>query len=423
MAPKTSSSYRNLRRAILALSQAWGGLNRGTLASSLSLSRPTVTGLIDDLKTLGWAEESQEPLFEREHYQTKDESSLGRPEGLIRLTEAAGYVATIQAGHTTVRAWLASNSGVAGTPKTLSDLDVDAAGPAALAKGLDLVAECMKEAEVSADQLRAISIGVPAPINAESGTIASATFFKSWTQANLPDEVRGLIPARLGTGKRERLPVVLVENEVNAMARGAQAMGFSECAENFLFLKLSSGIGSGLVIRGQVYAGSSGGAGEFGHLPSHNCQHHLEQCPRCLRFGCIETVASANAIIRRLLEEPSEYPADVRPSTIIKNAKDPINHPQCHRAIVDAGEQIGEVLARVLSFLDLERVIVGGVLAEADELLLSPMREIVNKYALNFIEPKIVGLDRDARSEVGLYGGIALALSESQPLIIEQLPD
>lgn len=419
MAPEISSSSRNLRRAVVALSQAWGGLSRGILADSLALSRPTVTSLVEDLKSLGWAEESLDPLF-REPI-ARDEASLGRPETLIRLTEVAGFVATIQVGHTAVRVLLASNSGVAGESRKLLDLDVDAIGSAVLPDGLDLLSACMKDAGISLDQLRAISIGVPAPINSATGTVASSTFLKGWTEASSPDEVCNLLSDRLPAGKSDRRPIVLVENEVNAMARGAQVRGFAKCAENFLFLKVSSGIGSGLVLRGQVYTGATGGAGEFGHLPSHDCGRPPKKCPRCLRFGCIETIASAGAIVERLLEESSEYPLDIQPSAVIRNAKDPVGHPKCKRVIVDAGEQIGEVLASVLSFLDLECVILGGVLAEAGDLLLNPIRQVVDKHALNFVAPRIVGLDRSARSEVGLYGGIAFALSESPPLVLDEL--
>jgi len=89
--------------------------------------------------------------------------------------------------------------------------------------------------------------------------------------------------------------------------------------------------------------------------------------------------------------------------------------------ISEAGERIGEVLASVVSFLDVERVLVAGVMAEAGDLLLGPMRNVVDKKAINFTRPKIEALDRRARAEIGLYGSGVLGLSKAKPVFFSQL--
>jgi predicted NBD/HSP70 family sugar kinase len=416
--PDINSSPRNLRRAVLALTEAWAGLNRNQLASWLAISRPTVTGLVDDLRELGWAREADRLLFRDEP--PAEAPTLGRPEATIQLTEAAGYVAAIHAGHTTLRASIASNAGMVGESRRRTDYDVDAAGPAALADGLTLVSECLRDAGIRADQLRAISIGIPAPVNVEEGAVASSSFMKGWAQTDLRKATLGLLSERLGSGK-DHSPEIFIENEVNAMARGALARGVAGTAENFLLLKISSGIGAGIVLGGRVYTGSTGGAGEIGHLRVAERLSSPEVCPRCQRLGCIETVASADSLVRRLRREGPDYPPDIRPSTVVENARNPVQHPRCHRAIVEAGEQIGEVLAGVLSVLDVERVLVGGVLAEAGDALLDPMRESVEQSSISFVKPQIVGLKRQDRREIGLYGGLVLGLANSRPLFLDEL--
>ena len=129
--------------------------------------------------------------------------------------------------------------------------------------------------------------------------------------------------------------------------------------------------------------------------------------------------------MQRLLRSAPEerYSRDIQPSEIIENARDPVKHSDCHQVIVRAGELIGEVLASVVSFLDIERVIVAGVMAEAGDLLVEPMRNVVHKHAINFIRPEIVALDRKARAEIGLYGGAVLGLSKADPLFLDQLGD
>jgi predicted NBD/HSP70 family sugar kinase len=283
-----------------------------------------------------------------------------------------------------------------------------------------MLRECLHDAGVGAEELRAITVGMPAPINSKTGKVAAPSFMRSWPQTDIRETVRNLLPGRLGLPKKNQLKI-FVENEANAMARGTLARGFAGEAENFLLLKISSGIGVGAVLGGRVYTGSTGGAAEFGHLPTCDKSERLEICPRCLRYGCIETIASASAIVRRLSRESMKYPPDILPSKIIEHARDPVEHQDCHRAIVEAGEHIGEVLASVVSFLDVERVVVAGVMAEAGDLLLNPMRDVVDKNAINFIRPKIEALDREARAQVGLYGGAVLGLSKAEPLFLSQL--
>jgi predicted NBD/HSP70 family sugar kinase len=346
---------------------------------------------------------------------------LGRPEGTIRLSEEAGYVGVISAGHTTLRVLLASNRGVVGETKRMPNFDIDAAGPAALGAGLSLLKEILRNEQIPADKLRAIAVGIPAPLDEVTGRIAAPSFMRSWAQAVIPETIRELIPSRLEIAPDH--PEVFVENEANAMARGAQARGLAGDAENFLLLKVSSGIGSGAVLGGRIYSGSTGGAAEFGHLPMCDPHEPREPCPRCLRHGCIETVASANAIVRRLFSTSRKYPPTIKPSDIIDHAKNPVEHPDCHRVIVRAGELIGEVLANVVSYLDVERVLITGVMAAADDLLVEPMRNVVHKNAIDFIRPEITALDRKSRAEVGLYGGAVLGLSQAKPLFLERLEE
>lgn len=387
-------------------------MNRGELAANLAISRPTVTGLVEDLKSLGWAQEVDRHLFAEE---ARQRSGLGRPDTLIRLTRGAGYVAAIHAGHTTVRALVAGNEGVIGTPDRRTDLDVDAAGAGALAAGLEMIAERLRDDGVGIEMLRAISVGVPGPVDKRTGSISSSSFLKSWTQNDLREVVVDLLREEVGSSAR--LPQVFVENEANAMARGVLVRGLADAPKNFLLLKISDGIGAGLVLDGRVFSGATGGAGEFGHLKAADRAEASILCPRCLQVGCIETVASAGAIVRRLAKLPA-YGPEMLPSEMIKNARDPVRHPECHRAIVEAGRQIGEVLAGIVSFLDLETIVVAGVLADAGDLLLDPMREVLSRQGLNFAEPRIVGLDRGARAEAGLYGGVAFALSEAKPIFM-----
>jgi predicted NBD/HSP70 family sugar kinase len=418
-----SSRDRNLRRAINALARQPGGLDRASLRDALDVSRPTVTEIVRELKSRGLAEESSPaPLLAEESSPALDSgaSGRGREAKQILLTDHAGFVGAIHAGHRTIRAWLAGGDGLPLTarPRTTSNFDVDGSGIGTLVEGVKLLADLMEEAGVSVEQLRGIAVGVPAPIGRDS-TIASPTFMRSWPQSDLRDSVLDMLRETFGEGDLQAPPSVFVENEATMCARGVVATGLANGAQNLAFVKVSTGIGAGLVFGGRIHYGAEGWAGELGHVRARELPaDQLLECPRCLRRGCLETIASADAVVRQAAASWPGDPGALRPSDVIAAAlTNPAKHPECRRAIVDAGTRIGEVLAEHVSLLDLEGIVFGGVLADAGGLFTDPVLEVIRSQGFRPEPPWVRTASRDERRVLGVWGGLALALAQTHPQI------
>ena len=129
------------------------------------------------------------------------------------------------------------------------------------------------------------------------------------------------------------------------------------------------GIGAGLMLGGQMFRGTHGVAGEFGHT---TIRENGPLC-RCGNRGCLEALAGGPAI----LDELRDHLGSLKLGDVVLQAM--AGDARCIRAIADAGRHIGVATANLCNLLDPERVVVGGELARAGELLLGPMRHAVER--------------------------------------------
>jgi predicted NBD/HSP70 family sugar kinase len=139
-----------------------------------------------------------------------------------------------------------------------------------------------------------------------------------------------------------------------------------------VYVMLSSGIGAGLVLGGRLHRGTRGTAGEIGHVLVN------EQGPlcRCGNRGCLETYAGLGALLELLRPAHGELTAE----RLLELAS--AGDPACRRALADAARNVGSVLAALCNQLNPDRVVVGGTLSPAGELLLEPLRDMVRRYAI-----------------------------------------
>jgi predicted NBD/HSP70 family sugar kinase len=201
-----------------------------------------------------------------------------------------------------------------------------------------------------------IGIGIPGMVDSASGQVAHAV--------NLGVErlaLGGELAGRLGVGVR-------VENDVKAAALGAyHVLGF---AGSMAYLNLGTGMAAGLVVDGRLWRGTTGVAGEIGHLPI----DPAGALCRCGQRGCIETVASGSAIARQWSTEDA-LPA--RGLLAAADAGDP-----AARAIADRlAEGIASAVRVLVLTVDVEHVVIGGGLSHLGERLLGRVREVLEAWA------------------------------------------
>ena len=204
---------------------------------------------------------------------------------------------------------------------------------------------------------------------------------------------------------RKRLDFpVMVDNDANLGALAEAAFGAGRDAGDLIYLKISSGIGAGLILNGRLYRGSAGLAGELGHV----LVNPDGIVCRCGNRGCLETVAATGALVdllRRSHGDDLTVPAMIEAATR--------GDAGCRRVIGDAGRALGQVVATLLNVLNPEMLIVGGDLAGAGDLLLDGIRESVARAALPETSrgAQLVAGVLGERAQV--LGALALVVSEA----------
>ncbi len=270
-------------------------------------------------------------------------------------------------------------------------------------EGLEAVLDRMAEsldaslakAGVERRSLAGIGIASPGAVDAVRGIVPSAPQLPGWRDVPLAR----LLEERLGLPTR-------VENDANAAALGEHRFGAGRGSRHMLYITVSTGVGGGIIIDGELYSGKGGAAGEFGHViidmngPSCGCGAN----------GCLESLASGTAIARkgeRLAESgESEILARLRreegqvTAEMMSRAAE-MGDEASREAFREAGHYLGVALAGFVNVFDPEVIVVGGGVARAGDLLLDPARATMESRAM--AQP-LKGV-RLALSELGDFGG------------------
>ena len=303
-----------------------GSVSRADIARQTGLARSTVSSLVSDLQGSGLVVESPSPNG-RDHGSSKG----GRPPVLLTLNPSAGAVLGIHFDHRFVRVAVAEPEHV------------------------------VARAGVKAERLLGAGVAVPGPIDHETGAVGSTTIMPGWVGLDLAAELE----------RRLSLPVH-IDNDANLGALAESVLGAGRDVSEMVYVMLSSGIGAGLVLGGRLHRGARGTAGEIGHVVVN------EQGPicRCGNRGCLETYAGAFALAELLRASHG----DLTPERMIELAQE--GDPACRRVIGDSARIVGNVVAALCNQLNPQRIVVGGTVSPAGELVLEPMRDVVRRFAI-----------------------------------------
>jgi predicted NBD/HSP70 family sugar kinase len=200
---------------------------------------------------------------------------------------------------------------------------------------------------------------------------------------------------------RERLGLTfVVEKDVNFMVVGERHRSFPDI-DNMLFVKMSTGVGAGIVAGGQLQRGEQGTAGDIGHIRVSGAP----QLPcHCGNDGCLEAVAGAPALINELRNQGI---AVATGSELIELVRE--GNLEAIRVVRQAGRYLGEVLASTVSMLNPAVVLIGGVLAQAGEHLLAGARETVYARSMPFSTQRLSIVEADRQQDSALIGAALMA--------------
>ena len=273
-------------------------------------------------------------------------------------------------------------------------LDTDHDATEGLEMAAELVVETLADAGVARETVIGAGMGLPGPVDqGGEGTVGSSAILPGWIGMTAAAELR----------KRLDIPV-MVDNDANLGALAEAAFGAGRDAGDLIYLKVSSGIGAGLILNGRLYRGSAGLAGELGHV----LVNPDGIVCRCGNRGCLETVAATGALVDLLRRSHGE---DLTVAAMIEAARE--GDTGSRRVIGDAGRALGQVVATLLNVLNPEMLIVGGELAGAGDLLLDGIRESVARAALPETSrgAQLVAGVLGERAQV--LGALALVVSEA----------
>jgi predicted NBD/HSP70 family sugar kinase len=329
--PGSQTSLREANRArIVDAVKHHGGLTQVELAGATGLSPATVSNIVKELTASGLLH-------------TTPTSRSGRRAVHVTLARRLGLVAGI---HFSTRHMRIALADVAHT--VVSEHD----------KAARLIADMLDSVDASLDEILAVGIAVAAPVDAATGMISRSGLMRGWDG----------IPIAEVMERRIRRPVFM-DNDANLGALAESRIGAARGRSNALYIRLSQGIGSGLILNGDLFRGYGNSAGEFGHT---TIDENGPVC-RCGNRGCLEALAGGPAILETL--RPTHGALKLNDVIVRAIAGDQL----CVRALADAGRHIGVAAANVCNLLAPERIVVGGDLARAGELLLGPIRHSMER--------------------------------------------
>jgi predicted NBD/HSP70 family sugar kinase len=283
----------------------------------------------------------------------------GRPPTLLGLAASAGAVLGVEVDHATIRVAVA-DLGLTILAERVAAIDPDE-DPAT---GLDRAAAMAADAMAGVERVVGAGLTLPGTIAQPDGVVGPSSTLPRWSGVAAATELR----------RRLELPVV-ADNDANAGALGEAALGAGRRAQDLIYVKVTSGIGAGVIVRGGLHRGAGGRAGELGHV---RVRADGPLC-RCGRRGCLETFASTDA--------------------------------QRRDGVAEAGRLLGGAVAGLVNVLNPELVVIGGELAPG---LVEAVGQAIAEDALpeHAADCRVVGAALGERAQ--LYGALGLALAGAQ---------
>jgi predicted NBD/HSP70 family sugar kinase len=367
-------------------------LTRSDVAEVTGLSRATVNQRLEALLTAGMITPADGQAPRR-----------GRPAERFAFNATRGILLLVDIGATGMRAALCDLSGAIlqerFTPSSVTD------GPeAVLLEVQKLFAQMLTATGHTPEEVEGIGLDVPGPVDFDAGLVISPPIMTGWDRYDIRGWFRRHYPC----------PVV-VDKDANAMAFGEHRLVHPDVA-NMLYLKLGTGVGSGIIANGQIYRGADGAAGDIGHNQIPIPDDAPEPLCRCGNTGCVEAYTGGWALVRDLQAAGLAI-------TTVDQAVEAIQagDPTAVRLARRAGRILGAALSDAVSLLNPRVVVLGGQLAAAEAHLYAGLREMIYRRSLPLATRHLQILPSQLERRAGVVGlGYLVADHVFDPVRVEQ---
>lgn len=312
-------------------------------------------------------------------------SSGGRPPSRIAFDPRSRIVVGIDLGATHGTIGITDLNGAV-IAREHHALDI-AAGPAiVLGEVLDSAERLVETAGYARDAVLGVGVGVPGPVEHSSGRPIRPPIMPGWDGHDIPASIRA----------RFDVPV-LVDNDVNLLAIGERATVWPD-VDDLLFIKVSTGIGAGIISGGALRRGARGSAGDIGHV----------QVPHGAGELDLESTASGPALAAALSLTTGE---DIDPANVAERIR--IGDPDAVAAARDAGRAIGEVAAICVSMLNPSTVVIGGRLGVMVQEIIAGIREVVYRRSIPLATQNLSIVPAQGGVDAGVRGAALMVIEKS----------
>ena len=370
-----------------------GGSRHG-VAERLGFSKSKANGLIAGLVEQGLLAEAG-----------LQRSSGGRRAENLQLNDALGVLIGIDIGATSLDIAVLGPD-LRPLAQHTEATDVRQGPGVVLARVRVLMRELLARCGHTAKQVMGIGIGVPGPVNFQIGQLVNPPLMPAWDGFSIRDALR-----------EEYAAPVFVDNDVNLMALG-ELWRLKRSLQNFLVIKVGTGIGCGIVVHGEVYRGAAGSAGDVGHI----CVDQEGPRCHCGNVGCVEVMAAGPAITRMAVQAAEAGESEMLAERLRTQGRlDAIDVGHAGRAgdaaangiIQRAGNLLGQMLASVVNFFNPSHVFIGGGITHIGPLFLAAVRQSVYQRSLALSTRHLEIQYTPLGPQAGLIGAGALAMQET----------
>ncbi|HEV7812653.1 MAG TPA: ROK family transcriptional regulator [Leifsonia sp.] len=363
---------------ILDLIRSGHSRSRAEIARSTGLSPSTVAQRIDALIDAGYVREAGQGV-----------SQGGRRPRALEIDPTTGVVCAVDLGSHHATLGLVDLSGRLIAVRT-ENMDIGD-GPQRILTWIAAVAdEMVTEHATPGQRLRGFGIGLPGPVDS-AGLMVSPSRMPGWNGvdvAAMMTRISGLPSA--------------IDNDANLMALGEHVSLHDE-VQHFVFVKAGSSIGCGVIASGELYHGHHGMAGDISHVTVPGAPPVLCSCGRT---GCLDAVAGGAAIVQAL-RDAGVAVADT--GDVLALARDA--HPLATQMLREAGTRVGGVLATIMNFFNPQRLVLGGILGEA-EAFVAGVRSRIYFECLPMITDTLDISVSVAKDRAGILGAARVVLDE-----------
>ena len=344
-------------------------------------------------------------------------SQGGRKPRLLRLNDQLGYLVGMDIGATSIDLVLTDVGGKVLQSRS-EPADVRQPPDAFFTRCCKHILAMAASQGCRPDQILGIGVGVPGPVDFSHAVLVAPPLMPDWENFPIRDFIQRTFPAAY----------VVVDNDVNIMALGEQRAGDGSGVDHFIFIKIGTGIGAGIVSNGKIHRGSLGCAGDIGHI----CVDKQGPVCRCGNTGCLEAMAAGPAIsekamqaaknglsplLLQMLESNGGY---LRPEDV--NAACREGDQAALEIIRSSGQMVGDVLAGLVNFFNPSHIFIGGGITNFGNHLLVAIRRAVLRRSLPLATRNLSINYSRMGPEAGVTGAVALAreylfVIEDQPFL------